>query len=67
MGQSIRLNDKSYTVVGIMPESFRFRVITNLVANGARCAKEQQGDFVTLVEAIGRLKPGVPVERAQSI
>jgi putative ABC transport system permease protein len=67
VGSSIQLDDKRYTVVGIMPSSFRFpgdfEIWLPLALDPVR---ETQGDFLSLVEVVGRLKPGVMVQQAQA-
>ena len=67
VGSAIQLDDKKYTVVGIMPSTFRFpgdfEIWLPLALDPVR---ETQGDFFSLVEVIGRLKPDVMVQQAQS-
>ena len=67
VGSTIQLNDKRYTVVGIMPASFRypgdFEIWLPLALDPV---KETQGDFLSLVEVVGRLKPGVTAQQAQT-
>jgi putative ABC transport system permease protein len=67
VGNSIQLDDKRYTVVGIMPSNFRFpgefEIWLPLALDPVR---ETQGDFLSLVEVVGRLKPGVMVQQAQT-
>ena len=67
VGNSIQLDDKRYTVVGIMPSSFRFpgefEIWLPLALDPIR---ETQGDFWSLVEVVGRVKPGVTVQQAQT-
>ncbi|HKR12942.1 MAG TPA: ABC transporter permease [Pyrinomonadaceae bacterium] len=67
IGRTIQLDDKRYTVVGIMPASFRypgdFEIWLPLALDPIR---ETQGDFLSLVEVMGRLKPGVLVQQAQA-
>ena len=67
VGNSIQLNDKRYTVVGIMPSSFRypgdFEIWLPLALDPVR---ETQGDFLSLVEVVGRVKTGVMAQQAQS-
>ncbi len=66
VGSTIQLDDKNYTVVGIMPSSFRFpgdfEIWLPLALDPVR---ETQGDFFSLVEVVGRLKPDVMVQQAQ--
>ena len=67
VGNSIQLNDKRYTVIGIMPSSFRypgdFEIWLPLALDPV---KETQGDFLSLVEVMGRLKTGVMAQQAQT-
>ncbi len=67
LGRTIQLDDKRYTVVGIMPSSFRypgeFEIWLPLALDPI---KETQGDFFSMVEVIGRLKPDVVVQQAQT-
>ncbi|HEX2268654.1 MAG TPA: ABC transporter permease [Pyrinomonadaceae bacterium] len=67
VGRTIQLDDKNYTVVGVMPSSFRFpgdfEIWLPLALDPIR---ETQGDFFSLVEVIGRLKPEVMVQQAHN-
>ena len=69
LGQTLTLNAAPYTVVGVMPASFRFpgeaalQVLVPLVMNQAQQRLRVQ---VTLVNIIGRLKPDVTLARAES-
>jgi putative ABC transport system permease protein len=67
VGNTIQLNDKRYTVVGIMPSSFRypgdFEIWLPLALDPV---KETHGDFLSLVEVVGRLKPDVAAQQAQA-
>jgi putative ABC transport system permease protein len=66
VGRTITLNGKPHTIVGIMPERFRFpggyEIWMPLVLNPA----EETNERMTLVQVVGRLKPYIPPERAQS-
>ncbi len=67
VGSSIQLDDKRYTVVGIMPSSFRFPGEFEIwLPLALDPVKETKGDFLSLVEVVGRLKPGVMVQQAQT-
>jgi len=67
LGQTVTLDAVPYTVVGVMPASFRFpggseiQMLLPLALNEAseRLRVQQQ-----LVRIIGRLKPDVPMDRA---
>jgi len=66
LGQSIRANEESYTIIGVMPPDFRFsfdspqpeRLYVPLVRDPAR----NHGFLLVL----GRLRPGVPLAAAQA-
>jgi putative ABC transport system permease protein len=65
IGKSIVLDSDSYTVVGVLPANFRFAnrpadVFLPIALSTAR------GPGEIPVGAFGRLKPGVPLERAQA-
>ncbi|HXG67844.1 MAG TPA: ABC transporter permease, partial [Blastocatellia bacterium] len=66
IGQAITLNDKPYTVVGVMPASFQFPRSYEIWMPLALDEKEKTGDTWTLAEVIARLKPGVTEERVES-
>ena len=65
--RSINLDGQSYTIVGVMPSTFKFGgPTTDLWAPmgfGADAAEQRGGHYL---QAIGRLKPGIPVERARA-
>jgi putative ABC transport system permease protein len=67
VGSTIQLDDKNYTVVGVMPSNFRFpgdfEIWLPLALDPIR---ETQGNFFSLVEVVGRLKPDVLVQQAQA-
>jgi putative ABC transport system permease protein len=67
VGRTIALNSKKYTIVGVMPASFRFPFQTTqmwipLDMDGKGLGK--RGSH--WANAIGRLKPGVTLETAQA-
>jgi len=67
VGSTIQLDDKNYTVVGVVPSSFRFPGDFEIwLPLALDPVKETQGDFFSLVEVIGRLKPDVMVQQAQT-
>ncbi|HEU4387243.1 MAG TPA: ABC transporter permease, partial [Blastocatellia bacterium] len=63
LGQTVSLNDRPATVVGVMPPNFR-------IAGGADLfvpmQAKPQSNVDPNAEVIGRLKPGVALEDAQS-
>jgi putative ABC transport system permease protein len=67
IGQTLRLDDKSYTVVGVMPPGFYFpNKGTELwvpLAFAASAANDRDTFFLS---AIARLNPGVTLDQAQS-
>ena len=70
-GTMIRIDDKSYTIAGVMPKSFQFPLedpapaLWISIANDAEEKKTSQRGF-DVYSAIGRLKPGVTVEQARA-
>jgi predicted permease len=70
LGRSIVLNDDSYTVVGVMPQSFDFG---SVFSPGEQVdllmpfpVTPETGRWGNTLAVIGRLKPGVTVEKAQA-
>ena len=66
VGGPLQLNDKTYTVVGIMPSSFRFPGNFEIWLPLALDPIKEKGDFLSLVEVVGRLKPDVVAQQAQT-
>jgi len=73
VGRSITLDNKSYTVIGVMPRGFSFPIqnpAPALWTSVADDAYDPGGDPLTgqrsahLLGVVGRLKPGVSVEQA---
>ncbi|MEO8369080.1 MAG: ABC transporter permease [Candidatus Solibacter sp.] len=66
LGQSMKLNDDVYTVIGVMPPDFQFpsrvEIWTPLALNLA--GWQQRGGHY--LSAVGRLKPGVSLAAAQT-
>jgi putative ABC transport system permease protein len=68
IGQSVTLQRKSYTVVGIIPPSFNFFTETDVLVPWAFGAEELSGPYANFAhgfKTIARLKPGITIERAQ--
>ena len=67
LSQAITLDGQSYTVVGIMPATFRFAgpdiELWTPMAFTAQQAQQHGGHYVS---AIGRLKPGITEEQARA-
>lgn len=67
LGQSLTINGESYTVVGVLPASFQFALRradlwVTYQPNEAQLTRR----FMHGANVIGRLKPGVSVEQAQT-
>ena len=65
IGQTIKLNGESYTVVGVMPERFVFPLpITQLwaprILDLAKSARDDRN-----LQIVGRLRPGIRLKQAQ--
>ena len=76
VGQSITLDAKVYTVVGVMPANFEFQLTSTppdlwttfgerMVGNGTDPAITAQRD-AHFLNAIGRLKPGISLQQANA-
>jgi len=65
VGQQLRLNGESYTVVGVMAPGPTDRLSTELVVPLAFKPEQINHDFHWLL-AMGRLKPGVTMKQAQA-
>lgn len=73
VGQSVLLDGKNYTVVGVMPQAFQFPVQNDPVELWTTVAIDREGkEPVTdargahYINVIARLKPGVSKEQAQA-
>ena len=62
VGQPIRLSNKSYTVIGIMPQGFQFTPPADVWTALQPVADSQ--DQANLIALLGRLKPGMNLEEA---
>lgn len=65
VGQTVRMNGEPYTVVGIMPPGQMDRMPNQLWVPLSIKPEQINHDFHWLL-AMGRLKPGVSIEQAQS-
>ena len=73
VGKTIRLDNRDYTVAGVMPNGFRFPLQNPAPALWKSIAEDAEGtDPATgqrgfdVLGVIGRLKPGVTVEQAKA-
>jgi predicted permease len=68
LGQSLTLDDKSYTIVGVLPKSFTFyRGLDVYVPIGQWSTPALENRSAALgLTALGRLKPGVTLAEAQA-
>ena len=67
VGQSLTLNGDSYTVVGVLPASFQFALRSADLWRPYQPTDAQlTRRFMHGTNVIGRLKPGVSVEQAQT-
>jgi len=68
LGKSLTLDDKSYTIVGVLPASFNLYRGTDVYAPiGQWNTPALQNRFAALgLHGIGRLKPGVTLAQAQA-
>jgi putative ABC transport system permease protein len=67
IGRSIQLDDKSYTVVGVLPAGFRFSEPFELWIPLALDPKQERGNVMTsILSSFGRLRPGVTRATAES-
>lgn len=67
LGQSLTLNGDSYTVIGVLPASFQFALRSADLWRPYQPTEAQlTRRFMHGTNVIGRLKPGVSVEQAQS-
>jgi putative ABC transport system permease protein len=67
LGRTLRLDDKAYTVIGVMPPDFHFPTRT---IDLWRPIQFQEDDFQdrnnNFLQAVARLKPGVSLEQAKA-
>jgi predicted permease len=64
---TLTLNNKPYTIVGVMPGGFRFPGAFDVwLPLALDPIRETRGDIFALVEIVGRLKPAVNAQAAQT-
>jgi putative ABC transport system permease protein len=66
LGGSLTLDDKLYTIVGVMPAGFRFPGEFDVWLPLALDPAKEFGDFFSLIEVVGRVKQGGNLDQAQS-
>lgn len=66
VGRSVRLSGSTYTIVGVMPEGFRFPFNQNLWIPLKYSSLESNRLAGPPITAFGRLKDGVTIEEAQA-
>ncbi len=66
-GQPVRLNDIGFTVIGVMPPDFDYPQNVDMwVPLSAVSGKDVVESRMGFLQALGRLKPSAPLERAQA-
>ena len=66
LGRSLELNDEAYTVIGVMPDWFRFPAATDLWIPIDMSPKSLTPRGSHQYSAVGRLREGVTPEQAQA-
>ena len=71
VGRTIRLTGLPYTVVGVMPRGFgfpsdAFQLWTSLEAAVAQVPGQAENRALRIFQAVGRLRPGVEMTKAQA-
>jgi putative ABC transport system permease protein len=67
IGQPLMLNNESYTVIGVLPQTFQFQAQVDLyVPIGLQADKMQDRDNHPGIYVLGLLKPGVTIEQART-
>lgn len=64
VGRTIRLDDRNYEVIGVMPASFDFPLATELWTPLALTADQRPNRLGQMLADVVRLKPGTTVEQA---
>ncbi len=66
LNQTITLNGQSYTVIGVMPATFRFGGNPDLWTPSAFTAQEAQSHGSHYISVVGQLRPGATVDQARA-
>jgi predicted permease len=64
LGQSIKLDDESFRIIGVLSPEFRFFVKGDVWQPLALDYVKEHGRLIRFVKTFGRLKPGVTVSQA---
>ncbi len=65
IGQAVTLQQKSYTVIGVIPPGFNFFPDTDVFVPAAFDAEQLNNPVAFVFPTLARLNPGVTIERAQ--
>jgi putative ABC transport system permease protein len=65
IGQSVTLQQKSYTIIGIIPPNFNFFPDNDLLLPQALDAEDLNNPYAFVFRTFARLKPGITIEHAQ--
>jgi putative ABC transport system permease protein len=66
LGSSLTLDNKPYTIVGVMPAGFRFPGEFDVWLPLALDPVKEFGDMFSLIEVVGRAKPGESLQHMQT-
>ncbi len=66
VGQSIRIDDQTYTVTGIMPRSFDFPLATEIWTPLAFTPAQRSTRSAQMLQSVARLKPGHTIQQASA-
>ena len=66
VGKTVRLDNRDYVVIGVMPKEFDFPKTAELWIPLALEAKQSADRATRFLQPLARLKPGVTVEQAQA-
>jgi putative ABC transport system permease protein len=66
VGKSIRVDDRDYTVIGVMPPKVEFPVATDIWTPMALTPEQRNSRRAQTLLSLARLKPGVTAERASA-
>lgn len=67
IGRSVNLDDRPYTIIGVMPNTFRFPNEFDIwIPLALNPVTEAQGHMFTLVDVVARLKPNVTIDQSRT-